>query len=260
MRTRLYIAAAALLALASCDRGWEAPELAEPKYDGPAANITIAELKTKYAATTEKTPSLIEVDYVVRAVVTANDKSGNIFKQLYVSDASASINIGVDQNSMCTKFYVGQEVFVNLHGLSVVNYGGELQIGYTGTNANRIPWEIFNERTSLNGWPIENNVVPMTIELGKQTDGMVNALVRIEGVTFENGGKNNFTDGASTTNETLKDAAGNTVIVRTSNYADFAADKLPSGTGTVAGILGRHRGTWQIVLRSKSDVIGFNAR
>ena len=42
----------AVLALASCDRDYDAPPLNEPKYDGPKANITIASLKQQFAAAT----------------------------------------------------------------------------------------------------------------------------------------------------------------------------------------------------------------
>lgn len=243
------------LIITSCNRDYDAPPLSEPLYEGNA-NITIAELKEKYAGTTSA-PALIDVDYIIKGYVTANDESGNIYKQLYIQDETAAINIGIDQNSIYTSLNVGQEVYINLHGFSIVNYGGELQIGYSGTNANRIAWEIFEAQAFLKGWPDGKNAAPVTVDMKNLTPNMVNMLVRLDNVYFVNGGKNNFTVNNATTNEILKDANGNSLEVRTSSYANFAADKLPAGTGTVIGILGRYNNSWQLLVRSTGDLINF---
>jgi hypothetical protein len=245
-----------VLSTTSCVRDYDAPFIPEPSYDGKA-NITIAELVKKYAGTVSGAPALIDVDYVIKGYVTANDKSGNIFKQLYIQDGTAAINLGIDQNSIYTSLNVGQEIFINLHGFSIVNYGGELQIGYDGTNANRIAWEIFEAQTFLSGWPDESNATPTTVNMGSLTADMVNMLVRIDNIYFVNGGKNKFTINDATTNEAIKDGNGNTLDVRTSSYADFAADLLPSGSGSIVGILGRFNSSWQLLVRSTDDLISF---
>ncbi|SHE77999.1 DUF5689 domain-containing protein [Dysgonomonas macrotermitis] len=245
-----------VLSITSCTRDYDAPLIPEPSYDGKV-NLTIAELKKKYANTVSGTPTLIDVDYVIKGYVTANDKSGNIFKQLYIQDGSAAINIGIDQNSIYTSLNVGQEVFINLHGFSIVNYGGELQIGYDGTNANRIAWDIFDAQTFLNGWPDESKATPKTVNMNSLTPDMVNMLVRLDNVYFVNGGKNNFAANDATTNEAIKNGNGNTLDVRTSSYANFAANLLPSGSGSIIGILGRFNSSWQLLVRSTDDLINF---
>lgn len=252
----LYLILIPLLAI-SCVRDFDAPPIPEPKYDGAAANTTIARVKELYASTTSDAPSVIESDYIINAIVTGNDISGNIYKQLYVKDNSGAINIGIDQNSMYANLRVGQELFIHLQGLSVVSYGGELQIGYSGTNANRIPWEIFESKAFLSGWPNTDNAQPEVVKIGDLTPSMVNKLVRLDNVYFVNGGKNAFTTNNATTNEALKDGDGNTIDVRTSSYATFANDLLPTGSGTLVGLLGRYNGSWQFTLRSADDVINF---
>lgn len=241
----------------SCERDYNAPPIPRPEYTGEAANTTIAKIKEVFAATTADAPSKIEADFIIRAVVTGNDVSGNVYKQLYIEDSSGAINIGIDQNSMYTSLPIGQEVFIHLKGLSVVNYGGELQIGYEGTNANRIPWEIFEEHAFLNDWPNEANAEPTPVTIGTLTDNMVNRLIRLDNVYFVNGGVNAFTKDNATTSEPLKDGEGKTVDVRTSSYSNFAAQTLPSGSGTVIGLLGRFNGAWQLTLRSVDDVMNF---
>ncbi|MDD4800547.1 MAG: DUF5689 domain-containing protein [Proteiniphilum sp.] len=241
--------------LLSCDRDFEAPPLTEPVYTGADANITIARLKQLYA--TVSNPALIDVDYTIRATVTGNDISGNIYKQLYLQDETGGINIGVDQNSIFTEYRVGQEVFVNLKGLYMISYGGQLQIGYGQTNANRIPWEVFSFYTHKNGWPKAENAQPRTITLDQVNESMVNTLIKLENVYFPDGGKLPFSESDATTNRTLKDGAGRSIIVRNSNYASFAADMLPKGGGTVIAILSKFRTDWQLYLRTVDDCQNF---
>lgn len=241
----------------SCARDFDAPPLSNPKYTGEQANTTIAKIKEIYGSTTSDAPSLIDTDFIIKVVVTGNDISGNIYKQLYVKDSSGAINIGIDQNSMYTTLRVGQELFIHLKGLSIVSYGGELQIGYSGTSANRIPWLIFEGVAFLNDWPNTANAEPATIKLSDLTPDMVNQLVRLDNIYFVNGGKNAFTTNNATTNETLKDGNGNTIDVRTSSYSNFANDILPGGSGSIVGLLGRYNGAWQFTLRSTDDLIRF---
>ena len=56
----------------------------------------------------------------------------------------------------------------------------------------------------------------------------------------------------------MVDATGNTIVVRTSIFADFSATKLPVGTGTVVAILGRFNGAWQLTISNIKDVYGFD--
>lgn len=240
----------------SCKRDYEAPLLTQPIYDGPNANTTIAALKEKYASITD--PKIIEDDLVIKALVTGNDISGNIYKQLYIQDETAAINMGVDQNSMYTIFRAGQEVYIRLKGLAMVKYGSELQIGFSGTNANRIAWEIFKEHTKVNGWPNVANLKPLEVDLSKLDASMVNKLVIIKNVRFNNGGVNAFAGGTATASETVKDANGKTLDVRNSNFSSFAKETLPKGKGTLMGILGRYNGGWQLFLRDRTDVIDFD--
>ena len=77
----LVLAAAVLT---GCERDYDAPPLNEPVYDGPSANITIADLKENCKNATQETPIEITNDWVLRAYITGNDESGNIYKQVIV--------------------------------------------------------------------------------------------------------------------------------------------------------------------------------
>ncbi len=257
MKTYKYLFLSVLIIglLSSCMKDYDAPPLTEPIYKGKEANITIAKLKTLYKGMTD--PTLIDVDYVVKAVVIGNDISGNIFKQLYIEDETGGINLGVDQNSVYTEYRVGQEVYVNLKGLYMISYGGQLQIGYDKTQANRIPWETFSFYVFKNKWPQVDKAVPTVTTLSSLNESMVNTLIKLENVYFADGGKLPFSNTDATTNRALKDGDGKSIIVRNSNYASFAADMLPEGGGTVVGVLSKFNADWQLYLRTKDDCIDF---
>ena len=234
-----------------CNEKFEAPLIKMPIYSGQPANITIAEFREQYAIRPSRT--VIVEDYILKAVIVGNDISGNIYKQIYVADNTGGINIGIDQNSIYASNRVGQEVFIKLKGLAAVIYGGELQIGYRGTYANRIPWEIYREHLFFNGFPEATSVRARVVTIPQITDDMVNTLVELNNVSFVNAG-GNFTTGNAITEEMIIDVNGNTLAVRTSPYSDFSNERLPSGRITLVGILGRYDGAWQFTLRDRSDI------
>ena len=258
----LVLAAAVLT---GCERDYDAPPLNEPVYEGPSANITIADLKENCKNATQETPVVITNDWVLKAYVTGNDESGNIYKQVIVQDETGAMPIQVDENNVSNFYRRGQEVFVNLKGMCVSVYGDEQQLGWPdGGTTYRLPFTEFQARVQKNGWPYVDNVKPEVITdmstVNLDVTKMTYRLVQMEGVHFENGGKNTFAkvETKEYGEENLKDAYGNVIMVRTSSYASFAAETLPVGTGTVVGILGRFKGTWQLMIPSRSDVFGFD--
>ena len=251
----------ASLALFACERDYDAPLLTEPEYTGPAANITISELRTQNAAATENTPIIITKDQVLKAVITGNDESGNIFKKIYLQDETGAIEMEVDQSSVYNYYPVGQTVYVDLNGLSISVYGDEQQLGHPEGYLYRTPWEDFEKHVSKDGWANPENAKPVVIDdistINAAPDDYKFKLVQFTGVTFQNGGKGIFAPEDGYGEENITDSHGNTIMIRTSNYASFAGNKLPEGKGNVTGILGRFRGTWQLTLRTANDVSDF---
>ena len=242
---------ATILLFSGCNEKFEAPPIKMPVYSGQPENITVAEFRKQYATRPSRT--VIVEDYILRAVIIGNDISGNIYKQIYIADNTGGINIGIDQNSIYASNRVGQEVFIKLKGLSSVVYGGELQIGYRGTYANRIPWEIYREHIFFNGFPDITSARARVVTIPQITDDMVNTLIELRNVSFVNAGAN-FTIDNAVTDEMIIDSDGNTFPVRTSSYCDFANDRLPSGKVTLVGILGRYDSAWQFMLRDRNDI------
>lgn len=258
---KLLAAFAILLSATSCVGDYEMPDLPAPSYDGPEANITIAEYRNRFGSAPSGT--LIEDDLILRAVVTGDDEGGNIYKQLIIEDGTGGISVQVDANNLFNTYHVGQEIYLDINGLYTSIYGGELQIGYA--NGDRIPSDTFDEHAHRNGWPHPESVEPKAFtdlsELNNDVQGNVFTLVRLDSVYFLNGGEAQFAPvQGEYGQEYLSDRYGNQLLVRTSGYSNFRTETLPVGYGKVMGILGRYNGTWQLTIRTIDDVYGFDGK
>ena len=265
LNKQLIIALVALIGLtfASCERKYDAPLLTEPKVEiGEEGMITIAKYKEKFANVPAE-GKMIEEDFAIRAVVVGNDISGNIYKQIYVEDATGGLSIGIDQNNIANDYPVGQEVVIKLQGLAATSYGGAIQLGMDNKNPKntRIPYEIAKQHLLKNKWPDTKKAMPKVTTIGSITDAMIGTLIQLEDVYFEKGGELNYADQElNAVNRILKDKSGKSLYVRNSKYATFANDKLPKGNGTVVGILSKFGSDYQLFLRSADDCFGFSGK
>lgn len=252
----------ASLALFACEKDYDAPLLTEPEYTGPEANITIKDLRAQTAAATQDAPVVLTQEQVLKAVVTANDESGNIFKKIYLEDATGAIEMEVDQGSVYNYYPVGQTVYIDLKGLSISVYGDEQQLGHPEGYLYRTPWEEFEKHVIRDGWANPENAKPLELDdisvINADPEAYKFKLITLKGVTFQNGGTAIFApEDSKGQEEAITDAHGNTLVVRTSGYANFAANKLPKGKGNLTGILGRFKGSWQFTIRTAEDIKDF---
>ncbi|MDR1809392.1 MAG: DUF6359 domain-containing protein [Prevotella sp.] len=251
-----YVLLVSVLAVACDEREYDIPSIAEtgPVYTGDSANYTIKQLKDTYSS---DTPTEIEDNLILKAYVTANDESGNLYKQLYIQDETGGIQLSIDKSGLSSAFKVGQEVFVLLKGLYVGKYGGVSQIGKPGDSGiGRMSADELELHVFRNGLPKIANAAPETVTLATaETTEYIGRLIRIENLTFNNAGKGIFApQGTSAQSEVAKDKDGKTIEVRTSSYANFAGDSLPEGPVTLTGIMGKYNSTWQFTLRTRDDI------
>ena len=262
--SKLLCLSAMLFAFASCDKDYELPPLSEPTFTLPAdaKTVTIAELRTLTKAATKDVPVTITDSIWLKARVSADDRSGNVYKQILLQDETGGICFLVDQSSVYTDYAAGQEVYVSLKGLCVSVYGDEQQLGHPKGYLFRTPYEAFKKHVFKNRWADESliNIKDFSdfSKLSEAADANKFTLVRLTGVHFADGGKVNYAEANGYGSRNLVDAKGNTIVVRTSNFADFAATKLPVGTGVVVAILGRFNGAWQVTISNIKNVYGFD--
>lgn len=288
MKKIKFIALAFLaLTLGSCmGDGYADPDLTDKVPAAPYGNnslreknvISIADLKTQFASVVNSSTDaykLIEKDMMIKAVVTGNDVSGNIYNQVSVQDASGAIIVGINGSGLSGYLPVGQEILINLKGLYIGNYRKLPQIGSVNTKISdgslsmgKIERAVWNQHFKILN-PAEadaSTVVPEEFDLTKLTDAAymdanVGKLMTLKKVKFASAnGTNVWAPDDSNTSlelidaETGKKISSSNLVVRNSGYSKFANEVVPQGVFDITGIFTRYNNTWQIVLRSTDDL------
>ena len=287
MKKIKFIALAFLaLALGSCmGDGYADPDLTEKVPASPWGNnslreknvISIADLKTQFATiiNSDNGYKLIEKDMMIKAVVTGNDVSGNIYNQVSVQDASGAIIIAINGSGLSGYLPVGQEILVNLKGLYMGSYKKLPQIGGVNTKLSdgslgmgKIERAIWNEHFKIlnPGEADASTVASEEFDLTKLTDAAymdanVGKLMTLKKVKFASAnGTNVWAPDDTNTSlelidaETGKKISSSNLVVRNSGYSKFANEVVPQGVFDITGIFTRYNNTWQIVLRSTDDL------
>ena len=134
---KLFITFAAIAVAVSCQsliEEWQ-PVLGSPSepadevlvnYDSRVTH-TIAQLKAMY--TTSKTPVKIEESVWIKGQVISSDRTGNIYRELYIQDASGVLDVKVGRSSMYSDYHLGQWIYIYCTGLTLGEYDGTLQLG-----------------------------------------------------------------------------------------------------------------------------------
>lgn len=287
MKKIKFIALAFLaLTLGSCmGDGYADPDLTEKVPAAPYGNnslreknvISIADLKTQFATiiNSDNGYKQIEKDMMIKAVVTGNDVSGNIYNQVSVQDASGAIIIAINGSGLSGYLPVGQEILVNLKGLYIGSYKKLPQIGGVNTKLSdgslgmgKIERAIWNEHFKIlnPGEADASTVVPEEFDLTKLTDAAymdanVGKLMTLKKVKFASAnGTNVWAPDDTNTSlelidaETDKRISSSDLVVRNSGYSKFANEVVPQGVFDITGIFTRFGDTWQIVLRNTDDL------
>ncbi len=284
------LAAMPLLTTACMDGDWDEPATDDTLYGNSYIKetnvITIDALKQKFSneVNTEGVFKQINEDLQIKAVVTANDVQGNMYNEISVQDATGAIFIGIAQGGIFGYLPVGTEILVDLNGLYIGNYRLSATIGtpYTNssgdTSVSRMPRALWNQHFTYTGYR-------MRIEPELFADGSTKTtwdiakdagkLCVIKNVSIKKGGYYNsdtkqyvdnipfvagespFSDPNYSTSWYFKeqsDGSNGGVQIYTSNYADFAAMKLPAGKMNITGVIKRYRNQWELIIRSLDDV------
>lgn len=130
MRKTIYSIATVLCLTAVSCQEWEPVfgSREEPQEQAAAnmtANTTIAKLKSMY----DGRPVHIEEEIVICGQVISSDATGNIYRSLYIQDATGGIEVKIGNTGLYNDYKPGQEIYVRCNGLTLGNYEGMLQLG-----------------------------------------------------------------------------------------------------------------------------------
>lgn len=272
------------------DTDWSAPNT-DNAYGNPEIQetnvITVKELLDRYVnpMTAANDTTMIREDVQIKVIVTGNDIEGNIYNEVAVKDETGAILICIAQGGLYGYLPVGKEILVDLKGLHIGLYGNQPQIGVAYTNASG---KTFPSRMNRNIWQkhfkyvdagFTHEVTPEEFDVTRMQDmeyvkACRGKFMTVKGVTMAEA------DGVKVWASDAEKDAGNGVsrsiavdgkvpmsgnyasfVVRSSTYADFAAQVMPTEKINLTGIFtvyannpDRYGYTWQILLREGTDV------
>ena len=203
--------------------------------------ITLTDLVNMYSGTPIH---FGEGDTNIYCVVTADEVSGNLYKNVYVTDGNSALNVRLVASG---GLYEGDSIRINLNGTILSEYNGMLQLDSVDVDNN-----VVKQATNVTLNPID-----ATIDDVLANPSLVGHLVRLSDVEFLNTDLGTtYADAVNqfSANKTLVNCAGSQVLVRTSGFASFAGETIPGGNGEVLAIVGQYNADKQLYLRRTSDV------
>jgi hypothetical protein len=185
-------------------------------------------------------------DASVYAIVTMDEKSGNIYKNAFLQDPTGAVNLRFLSSSA---LYEGDSIRLYLKGAVLGRYRGMFQVDSLHADSS-----VIKQATNRHITP-QIATIPEIKSL--LSDYYQSRLVKIENVQFiPSDTAKVWADavGLNYINRTLQDTLGNQIIIRTSGYAKFATQLTPTGYGSLVAIVTEYDGTAQLVIRKVSDV------
>ena len=274
MKTRYMFLAIAItsMGLTACmDKDWEAPQFDEPLYGNNSIMkeegdkvITIGELKEKYSslinASSDGVKEITE-DWQLQVVVNGNDEGGNLYKQISIQDHTGAIIVGINGSNLYPYMPVGQQLLINLKGLYIGGYRKQAQIGALYRDGiGRMDTDVWEQHVRLLK-PGEIEAKVDTVDFDENADkyALSGRIVRLSGVTISGEGTQVLApeDGSVTLTSNCANRLINnksSLVLRTSSYSKFANRAIPKGKVDVYGVCTRFNNTWQILMRTESDL------
>lgn len=247
-----------LIVITACvDHDFDKPPqpIAEIGFD---PNSSIAELKSKYASGKFTT---ITNDFLIHATVVADDKSGNFYKTIVIQDSTGGIELKLNRTGIYTDFPVGMKIGLKCKGLTIGDYNGLIQLGlgtYQNGNYTNLSGieDVLIDSYVFKG-PKNQSIVAKKKTISTLTAQDISTLIQLDNIEFARSDTGTtYADVVAkvSVNHTLTDCNKNEILLRTSNFADFAGTLVPSNNGTITAILSKYQSDAQLYIRNLSDV------
>jgi hypothetical protein len=205
-----------------------------------------AELKS--IATSTNTHRINDDNSYFKGVVIADEVSGNFYKELYVRDAANTGAIHFLFPFGGSNLFIGDSVRLNLKG-----YDAEIDPTTKILTIDSVSFEknLVKFASGANPQPIE-----VSLSAGNYAN-YYGDLIIIKNVGFSPiDTAKIYADPIQqiSINREVSDCGGAKLIVRTSNYAQFALEKTPKGFGSITGIATSYNGADQMSIRTPKEL------
>jgi len=252
------------ISLSSCvKKDFDSP----PDQSGYDPNLTVTKTIAQLIALGTSNVE-ITTDEVIYGIVTADDRSGNLYKQIVIQDSTAGITLLLEANSLYNSYPVGRKIYIKCKGLFIGNYNKLPQLGYAPDNTGSltgIPSGLLSDYIVKANYP--NTITPISVDLSNITtvdNSLLNRLIKIDNVEFDPSSADKpYAQPASVssgTDLTIEDCNSNKIILRTSGYSNFQPYLTSKGKGSITAIYTCYKSTPQLIIRDTSDVKFYDSR
>ncbi|MBS1645864.1 MAG: hypothetical protein JST67_00845 [Bacteroidetes bacterium] len=247
--------------MSSCKKYTEPSPVPPPV--GPT--VTIQQLRAMYMGMNIS----FNTNTILNAVVTCDESSGNLYKQVYIRDNSGAYSATHNYGAISVKFLqstqgfliTGDSIAINLNGCTLdKSGGGSLQIdSVVATKQGQIT---HLGLAKVVPQPIVASIAQIDTFVNQAGGGFIydGQLVQLNNVEFipSNVGTTYAVPQAppappQSINKYINDFAGNTLVAYNSGYANFAGQTIPAASGTLTGVANLYT-TMQFLIRSYADV------
>ena len=228
----------------ACKKKFETPETkTPPPVSGYIKIDSIIKIYNAYYIVPPSKVYKFTGDVNLVGIVTADEVSGNLYKSVFIKDATGGIKINLTYSG---GLYVGDSIRVNLNGVKLNDYGKQIQL------------DSIDLEKSVHKISSGTIVKPRKVTFNQLTQLLYQSeLVQLDSIEFDNGAKNfTFADavGKASLSYQLFNSFGTKIILRTSGYSNFASSTIPCGKGSIIAIAGQYNGAIQLTLRQLSDL------
>ncbi len=197
--------------------------------------------------------NVIGKDTIVSGYVISSDREGNFYKELFIQNTADTndleidnprrgLRVRVDLRSTNTKYAKGRKVIINLEGLKKTTSDDLLTLGKPSSTFIK-DIIFFDLDTHILKTNTIEEIRPKVIEISALSTNELNTLIKIKDVHFKKNTVGLPLAGLSTDNfdgkrilEFCNATRRDTLILETSNFADFASALIPNKQVNISGV------------------------
>lgn len=239
---------AALIFFQSCKKEAEKPQV---KTIIGNKVYSVDELKAIATCTNSCNKRFTQDVYFI-GVVLADESTGNFYKEIYLRDRYNTGGLRLDF-LFRSNYSVGDSIRVNLKGLDInINETTDM------LEIDSVDHEKFLVKFSSGPKPQPRQLNLADINSSNPYSKYLCDLIQVNGVGFAPADTNQIwadAVGQKSVNRTLEDCDSKKLVVRTSNYSDFASEKTPKGNGYIIGIATAYQGANQMAIRTPKEAV-----
>ena len=218
-------------------------------FDSSTASLkTVADVKKLFTGSNYLIPDNI----YIKGKVTANDETGNLYRYIYIEDATGGIRININKANTIYqdyRFKVGKNLIVKLKDLYIGKYNGEFQIGTLSGSTLGFIAEADIYKYLFDSNEPATSVTATEKTIPQLTSDDVGKWIKIKNVQFIDTELGNTYSG----NRTLIDCTGNKIILRTNSQASFSSAMIDNGKGDIYAILSIYNGVYQLIIPKQAN-------